>query len=85
MHARVLVRKRAGVKDPEGDAIRGALESLDFTGVGDVRIGKVIDLEIDAPNDAAAREIVEEMAKRLLANPVMERFTVEILSTTGPS
>lgn len=79
MHARVLIRKRAGVKDPEGDAIRGALESLDFSGVGDVRIGKVIDLEVEAKDAAEAKEKVEQMANRLLANPVMERFSIEIL------
>lgn len=79
MHARVLIRKRAGVKDPEGDAVRGALESLDFSGVGEVRIGKVIDLEVDAKDAAEAKEKVEQMAHRLLANPVMERFSIEIV------
>lgn len=75
MKARVTVSLKPGVLDPQGRAIRQALESLGFAGVGEVRVGKVIELEL-APG--TPRETVEEMARRLLANPVIESFRVEM-------
>lgn len=67
-----------GVLDPQGKAIGHALDSLGFEGVGEVRQGKVIELEVDAADRAAAEAKVEQMCRRLLANTVIENFTIEI-------
>ena len=75
--ARVTIMPKTGVLDPQGKAIEGALGSLGFEGVTGVRQGKVIELTLDAEGDAA-REAAERMADKLLANPVMETFRVEI-------
>ena len=77
MKARVFVTLKNGVLDPQGKAIEGALGSLGFEGVSNVRQGKMIELEVDAADEAAAREAVERMADKLLANPVMETYRVE--------
>ena len=69
--------RKPGVLDPQGRAIGQALGTLGFVGVGEVRAGKVIELEIAAPDEAAARTEAEAMARRLLANTVIERFSVE--------
>ncbi len=78
MKAVVTVMLKDGVLDPQGRAIGHALGNLGFTGVGEVRAGKVIELELDATDAAAARSQAEEMARRLLANTVIERFSVEV-------
>ncbi len=78
MKARVTVMLKEGVLDPQGRAIGHALGNLGFTGVGEVRAGKVIELELAAADPEAARVQAEEMARRLLANTVIERFSVEI-------
>ena len=78
MKAVVTVMLKPGVLDPQGRAIGHALGTLGFVGVGEVRAGKVIELEIAAPDEAAARTEAEAMARRLLANTVIERFSVEI-------
>lgn len=78
MRARVMVRRKSGVKDPQGDAVLQALENLGFEGVSGVRIGKVIDVELAANDAEAAKAKLTQMADALLANPVMESFTVEI-------
>ncbi len=67
-----------GVLDPQGKAIGHALGSLGFKGVGEVRQGKIIELEIDAANREAAEELVEQMCQRLLANTVIENCTIDI-------
>ena len=78
MKAIVTVMLKDGVLDPQGRAIGHALGNLGFTGVGEVRAGKVIELELAAADPAAARIQAEEMARKLLANTVIERFSVEI-------
>ena len=78
MKAVVTVMLKDGVLDPQGKAIGHALHSLGFSGVGEVRAGKVIELDLDATDPAAARLEAEAMARRLLANTVIERFHVEI-------
>jgi len=78
MKAVVTVMLKEGVLDPQGKAIGHALHSLGFTGVGEVRAGKVIELDLDGTDPAAARLEAEAMARRLLANTVIERFHVEI-------
>jgi phosphoribosylformylglycinamidine synthase subunit PurS len=79
MKARVLVMPRAGVLDPQGKAIGQALHGLGFGSVREVRAGKVIWLDLAATSEAEARAEAEAMARRLLANPIVEDFAVEIL------
>lgn len=74
MKTRVYVTLKGGVLDPQGKAIHHALEGLGFSGVRDVRAGKLIELDLD-PSVGEAE--VEEMCRRLLANPVIENFRVE--------
>ncbi len=78
MKARVYVMPKAGVLDPQGKAIGHALEGLGFTGLGEVRAGKVIELELAETDPAKAKAQAEEMARRLLANTVIESFRVEV-------
>ena len=78
MKARVHVSFKTGVLDPQGKAIGNALASLGFTGVGEVRQGKLIELDIDERDPAKAREKVEAMCKELLANPVIENYAIEL-------
>jgi phosphoribosylformylglycinamidine synthase subunit PurS len=72
----VLVSLKPGLSDPQGKAVEGALPALGWTNVAHVKVGKHIRLTVDAPDEAAAREQVEEMADRLLSNPVIEDFRV---------
>ncbi len=78
MKAVVTVMLKPGVLDPQGRAIGQALGHLGFAGVGDVRVGKVIELQLDAADADAARAQAEAMARKLLANGVIESFRVEI-------
>ena len=78
MKVRVTVMPKAGVLDPQGKAIGHALGALGFDGVGEVRAGKVIELELAETDPQAARTAAEDMARRLLANMVIESFRVEI-------
>ncbi len=78
MKARVYVMPKAGVLDPQGKAIGTALEGLGFGGVTDVRAGKVIELDLAETDAAKAKAAAEEMARKLLANTVIESFRVEI-------
>ena len=79
MKARVTVMPKAGVLDPQGKAIGHALGSLGFAGVSEVRAGKVIELDLAETDPAKAREAAESMARRLLANTVIESFSIEIV------
>jgi phosphoribosylformylglycinamidine synthase PurS subunit len=78
--ARVFVTLKNGVLDPQGKAIGNALHGLGFSQVGEVRQGKVIDLELSEPDAAKARAGVKEMCEKLLANTVIEKYEIEILS-----
>ena len=78
MKAIVTVMLKDGVLDPQGKAIGHALNGLGFAQVGEVRAGKVIELELRETDPAAAKASAEEMAKKLLANMVIESFKVEI-------
>ena len=80
MKAVVTVMLKPGVLDPQGKAIGHALQNLGFEGVGEVRAGKVIELELAEADPARARAAVEEMARKLLANTVIEGFRVEVAS-----
>ena len=79
MKARVFVMPKEGVLDPQGKAIGHALGTLGFAGVGEVRQGKVIELEFAESDQAKARAQLDEMCKKLLANTVIESYRVEIV------
>jgi phosphoribosylformylglycinamidine synthase subunit PurS len=79
LKARVLVRLKQSILDAQGASVKRALEGLGFPEVQDVRVGKVLDLELAGISADQARKRIEEMCGRLLANPVIEDFTVEVL------
>jgi phosphoribosylformylglycinamidine synthase len=78
MKARVIVTLKSGVLDPQGKAIEGALASLGVPGVASVRQGKVFDVELAGEDKAAARERLTAACEKLLANTVIENFSIEI-------
>lgn len=76
---RVRVMPRKGILDPQGQAVANALKALGFEGVGDARVGRTIELALEAPDAAAAREAARRMCERLLANPVTEDFSLDLV------
>lgn len=78
MRARIAVRLRPDVLDPQGKAIGQALETLGFSGVNNVRQGKLIEFDLDAASASSAEEQVRGMCEKLLANPVIEDYEIEI-------
>ncbi len=79
MKARVLIRLKPSILDAQGASVKRALEGLGFREVRDVRVGKVLELDLDGESLEEARRRVEEMCARLLVNPIIEDFTVEVL------
>jgi phosphoribosylformylglycinamidine synthase len=77
MKARVVVTLKRSVLDPQGQAVSRALGSLGFGEVKEVRMGKIIELDLDAQDPAEARKRVEQMCEKLLANTVIEEYRVE--------
>jgi phosphoribosylformylglycinamidine synthase subunit PurS len=77
MKATVLVRPKHGILDPQGQAVESALEHLGFS-VSGARVGKVVDIEVDAADESDARAQVERMCEQLLANPLMESYEIEL-------
>lgn len=80
MKARIHVTLKNGVLDPQGKAVGHALSSLGFEGVGDVRQGKFIEIDLDTTDEAKAREQVDAMCRQLLANTVIENYDIAIES-----
>jgi phosphoribosylformylglycinamidine synthase len=78
MRARVFVTLKREVLDPQGEAVKKGLAAMGLEGVRDVRVGKVIDLEVDGDRDAV-RAKLEDAAKKLLANLVIEDYSVELV------
>jgi phosphoribosylformylglycinamidine synthase PurS subunit len=78
MKARIHVTLKIGVLDPQGKAIGHALGALGFDGVGEVRQGKVIDIELAETNPDKVRTAVDDMCRKLLANTVIESYEIEI-------
>ena len=74
----IRVIPRPGLLDPEGKAIQHALRSLDYEQVREVRVGKVLYLDVEAASEDEAREGAEAMCRRLLANPVTEDFDIDV-------
>jgi phosphoribosylformylglycinamidine synthase subunit PurS len=73
----VLVRPKAGILDPQGQAVGNSLRQLGFA-VADARVGRVVDVELDATDADAARAEVERMCEQLLANPLIESYEIEL-------
>ena len=84
MKVRVLVRLKPGILDVQGAAVKRALAGLGFAEVADLRVGKVIDVELDAATAEDARARVREMCRQLLANPVLEDYTIEMADALAP-
>jgi phosphoribosylformylglycinamidine synthase len=72
----VTISPRQGILDPQGKAVADALHSLDFAEVRDVRVGRFLVMQLEAPDGAAASERVREMCEKLLANPVVEDYQI---------
>ena len=79
MKAEIKIVLKNGVLDPQGKAIEGALGALGFTGIDSVRQGKLIEIELAETDEAAARAKLDEMCERLLANTVIESYSVELV------
>ena len=77
MRVRVLVRLKPGIMDVQGTAIQRALAGLGFAEAGDLRVGKVIELDVPGSDLASVRGRVDEMCRKLLVNPVLEDWSVE--------
>jgi phosphoribosylformylglycinamidine synthase subunit PurS len=80
VRATVLVRPKPGILDPQGEAVQTSLRHLGFP-VGSARVGRVVDLELEATEPGAAREEVERMCRQLLANPLIESFEIELVES----
>jgi len=78
----IRVTPRPGLLDPEGKAIQNALHSLDYEHVHDVRVGKLLYLDVEAASNEEARKGADAMCRRLLANPVTEDFEIEVQEAT---
>ena len=77
MKVTVLVRPKGGILDPQGEAVQESLRKLGFA-VGGARVGRLVDLEVDAANSTEAKAQVERMCQELLANPLIESFEIEV-------
>ena len=78
MKAKVYITLKPGLLDAQGKTIKSALETLGFKGVGEVRMGKYVELSLNHGSVAAARRDAERMCKKLLANPVIEQYRIDI-------
>lgn len=78
MNVRVYITPKQGIRDPQGATVERALPALGFEGVSEVRIGKFIELRLDGVSGEQARAQVDDMCRRLLANPIIEDFTFEL-------
>ena len=79
MKARVLIRLKQGILDAQGASVKRALDGLGFGEVREVRVGKVVDLDLDGESGESARRRIDEMCARLLVNPVIEDVSVEVV------
>ena len=78
MKARIKIMLKSGVLDPQGAAIKQALNNIGYESVTGVRQGKVIELEVDGPNKSEVRTEIESMCNKMLANTVIENFEIEV-------
>ena len=82
MKATVLVRPKDGILDPQGQAVESSLRQLGFA-VGEARVGRVVDLEVESNDAAGGRAEVERMCEQLLANPLIESYEIELAERPG--
>jgi phosphoribosylformylglycinamidine synthase len=82
MKATVLVRPKEGILDPQGQAVESSLRQLGFA-VGEARVGRVVDVDLESTDPAAARAEVERMCEQLLANPLIESYEIELGAESG--
>jgi phosphoribosylformylglycinamidine synthase PurS subunit len=82
MKATVLVRPKRGILDPQGQAVESSLRQLGFS-VGEARVGRVVDIEVDAADPGKARAEVERMCEQLLTNPLIESYEIELSEEAG--
>ena len=82
MKAPVLVRPKDGILDPQGQAVESSLRRLGFA-VGEARVGRVVDLEVESNDVTVARAEVERMCEQLLANPLIESYEIELRGNAG--
>jgi phosphoribosylformylglycinamidine synthase len=78
MRARVLIRPKAGILDPQGEAVQRALPALGFDGVENVHIGRLVELDVPDPSQ------LEAMCEKLLANPLIEDYEVQVFDSENP-
>jgi phosphoribosylformylglycinamidine synthase PurS subunit len=81
----VNVTPKAGILDPQGRAVEQSLDHLGLSGISAVRVGRRVELTVDALDEAAARAVVERLAGELLSNPLIEAFQVELLGAASSS
>ncbi len=77
MKARVLIRNKRGVFDPQGKVVEGGLLRLGYDAVKSVRVGKVVEIELDATDEAQATAQIDQMCAQFLVNPVIEEYSIE--------
>ncbi|HVM62740.1 MAG TPA: phosphoribosylformylglycinamidine synthase subunit PurS [Verrucomicrobiae bacterium] len=78
MKAKIIVMPKRTVLDPQGKTVKHALESMNFAGIKDVRVGKFMEIEIEGGNKAELQKKIDEACQKLLSNPVIEEYTFEI-------
>lgn len=83
MQVKIFVTLKNGVVDPQGITIKGALESLGYEGIANVRLGKYIQMELNCKSGKEAEKDIEEMCQKLLVNPVIEDYRYEIEKDSG--
>lgn len=83
LRVKIFVTLKNGVVDPQGITIKGALESLGYEGIANVRLGKYIQMELNWKSGKEAEKDIEEMCQKLLANPVIENYRYEIEKNSG--
>jgi phosphoribosylformylglycinamidine synthase PurS subunit len=76
----VNVMPKPGILDPQGRAVEGSLGHLGIEGVSEVRVGRRVELTVEAADESAARAVVERLASELLSNPLIEAYSVELLA-----
>ena len=76
---KVFIRPKKGILDPQGKAVEGALKSMGYKGVQELRVGKLIEFSLDGqPSAAQAEAVAREMSEKLLSNPIFESFTLKV-------
>ena len=78
MKAKIIVMPKKSVLDPQGVAVKHALESMNFKGIKEVRVGKFVEIEIESGTKAELQKKIDDMCRQLLSNPVMEEYSFEI-------